>query len=115
MKQTSDISPSQMLAKTLADEIPEIRIVQVLSHAMTAEVVNRDGSRSPDHRTRLSAAETALAYRHGLPVRREETVTVAVDADSAFGMKERLAHSPALRAMFRKMLDEVENASAIEA
>ena len=75
---------------------------------MTAELVHRDGTRSPDHKTRLAAAETALAYRHGLPIRREETLLVHADADSQLGMKERLAHSPALRAMFRRMLDEVD-------
>lgn len=107
--------PTQILAKVLADEIPESRIVQVLSNAMTAELVNRDGTRSPDHRTRLSAAETALAYRHGLPVRREETLLVHADADSAVGMEERLRHSPALRSMVRKMLDKVESDGAIDA
>jgi hypothetical protein len=108
MKPTNELSSGQILAKALADEIPESRIVQVLSNAMTAELVNRDGTRSPDHRTRLSAAETALAYRHGLPVRREESITVNLDADSAVGMQERLRTSPALRSLMRKMLETVE-------
>jgi hypothetical protein len=114
----SETSPSQQLAKELAkelaDQIPENRIVQVLSNALTAELVNRDGTRSPDHRTRLSAAETALAYRHGLPVRREESITVNLDADSSVGMEERLRSSPALQSMMRKMLERVGADGAID-
>ena len=100
-------SPAQLLAKELADQIPESRLVQVLSNALTAELVNRDGTRSPDHRTRLSAAETALAYWHGLPIRREESITVNLDADNSLGIEERLRASPALRVMMQKMLERV--------
>jgi len=114
MTPSTELSPGQKLAKVLADEIPESRIVEALSNALTAELVNRDGTRSPDHKTRLAAAETALAYRHGLPVRREETLLVHADADSTVGLKERLAHSPALRGLMRKLLNEVETSVIVD-
>ncbi|MCB1130172.1 MAG: hypothetical protein KDN05_03525 [Verrucomicrobiae bacterium] len=96
--------PAHALARALEEEIPEARIARVLSDAMAADLVNRDGSRGPDHKTRLAAAETALAYRVGLPIRREESVVVNVDPAGSDDIKERLARSPALRRAFRDLL-----------
>jgi len=111
MKPTTQ-SPAHTLAAALAIDAPESRIASVLSAAMAAEIVNRDGTRTPDHRTRLAAAETALAYRFGLPVRREESVVVNLDADQSLGLEDRLRRSPALRAALRTALDKAVGTSA---
>jgi hypothetical protein len=107
------IPPAQALAIALANEIPEARIAQVLSDAMAADIVNRDGSRSADHRIRLSAIETALAYRFGLPVRREESVVVNLDVEQSDKLEERLAKSPALRRSLSALLAKVDGESPV--
>jgi hypothetical protein len=109
MKPTQEKKPSELLAEVLNHECPEEEIGRVLKQCLTATTINRAGVVEPDYKTRLSAAVFVTTQRHGLPVRREEVLTCNVDADSAIGMEERLRHSPALRAMFRKMLDEVED------
>lgn len=106
-------NPAHALARALEEEIPESRIARVLSDAMAADIVNRDGSRGPDHKTRLAAAETALAYRIGLPVRREESVVVNLNAEQGDDLKERLARSPALRRALAEMLAEVGDRSPV--
>lgn len=108
-------TPAQWLAEVLDAECPDAEVGRVLRECLTATTVSRSGVIEPDFKTRLAAATFVTTQRHGLPVRREEVLQVNVDADSAVGMKERLANSPALRAMFRKILNEVENAEAIEA
>lgn len=66
----------------------------------------------PDVRAMEAGIKLYLAYAVGLPTQRSEIVQVNVDADNALGLEERLRHSPALRAMFRKMLDNVEGESS---
>lgn len=92
----------------IADKFGDGKMADMLYELCSAECITKGGHKIADNRTRLAALSLALAYLIGRPVERQEIVSVNVDADSAVGMKERLAHSPALRAMFRKMLDEVE-------
>lgn len=108
MKRDSELSPSQLLAKVLDAEAPEEEIGRVLRRCLTATTVNRSGVVEPDFKTQLATAVFVTSQRHGLPVRREEVVQVSVDADSSLGLKQRLAHSPALRSLIRSMLDDVE-------
>lgn len=108
MNHTSD--PNTQLADVIAAEAPAVRIIRALSDALTADQVNRDGTRSPDHRARTAAALALLEYSVGRPVARSEVVNLDATADSAVGMEARLRHSPALRALFRKMLDKVDAA-----
>ncbi len=111
---SSEKSPAQKLAEVLDLECPEEQVGRVLRECLTATTTSRAGVVEPDFKTRLAAAQFVTTQRHGLPVRREEILQVNVDADSAVGMEERLRHSPALRAMFRKMLDRVDGDGAIE-
>ena len=111
----SEKTPAQLLAQVLDSECPEAEVGRVLRECLTASVTSRAGVAEPDFKIRLAAATFITAQRHGLPVRREEVLTVAVDADSAVGMEERLRNSPALRSMFRKMLERVEVAGVIDA
>ncbi len=111
---SSEKSPAQKLAELLADQCPDALIAQALQACLTATQTTRAGTVEADNRIRLEAARLVLAYRHGTPIQRSETIAVSVDADSATGMEQRLAHSPALRAIFRKMLEKVENAEAID-
>jgi hypothetical protein len=104
----SATTPTQALAAALALEIPESRIASVLSDAMAADIVNRDGSRSPDHRTRLAATETVLTRIFGVPVRREESLVVTVDTENSEKLEERLLRSPALRHSLAVTLAKVE-------
>jgi hypothetical protein len=111
---TSELTASQKLAEVLNHECPEEQIGRVLRECLTATVTDRSGVTSPDFKTRLAAAPFVTTQRHGLPVRREEIIQVNVDADNATGMKSRLAHSPALRALLRGMLDEVDRSLSID-
>ena len=106
-------TPSIVLAEALAEEIPENRIATVLSDALSADMVNRDGTRSPDHKVRLAAAQMALSYRYGLPTRREEVHVSLPVNDGNIGLAERMKHSPALRETFRQMLAETQPAIEI--
>ena len=99
----------QRLADALADEIPEARIACVLSDAMAADIVNRDGSRSPDHRVRLAALQLHLAYTEGKPIERQQVITQTIAADPVADIEERLARSPALRRSLAAALAKVEN------
>lgn len=108
-------TPAQKLAAVLDRECPESEIGRVLRECLTATTTSRSGVAEPDFKTRLAAATFVTTQRHGLPIRREEILQVNVDADSAVGMEERLRHSPALRSMFRKMLERVEDDQAIDA
>jgi hypothetical protein len=64
---------------------------------------------------RLQAADIALAYLIGRPVQRSEAVTVNLDADAEAGLAQRLKSSPALRQVFRRVLDEIDGGPTIEA
>lgn len=108
-------NPSSELAEILAKKIPFEMVSEALFRALTATTISRSGVVEQDTRSQLQAASLILENRVGRPVTRQEIISVDLNADAATGMKERLAHSPALRSMFRKMLDEVENAEAIEA
>lgn len=103
-----------MTADTLAaiaDKFGGETMAQMLYELCDAECVTNGGKRIPDNRTRLAALSLAMAYLIGRPVERQEIVSVNVDADNALGLEERLRHSPALRSMFRKMLDNVEGST----
>ena len=97
---------NQQLAEVLHAEIPEERIARVLSDAMAATMTTRSGTVEPDHKTRVQAATLTLAYKVGRPIERQEVVSVNVGASADSDIAARLQHSPALRRMFRKMLDE---------
>ena len=84
------------------------KLLDLFEELAKAECVTNGGKRIPDNRTRLAVAVYLGNHILGTPTQRIETVTVNVDADNALGLEERLRHSPALRAMFRKMLDNVE-------
>ena len=101
-------SPSQKLAEVLNNECPESRIAEVLSECFTATTVTKSGVAIPDWRTRLSAVQLALAYKVGKPIERQQVMHVNVDAESESAMDERLRHSPALRKLFREMLEKAE-------
>jgi hypothetical protein len=115
MTATVSKSPAQAIAAALEKRIAPEQVATVLSDALTATTVSRSGAVEPDTRSRLQAAGMILAYQVGRPVERTEAVNINVDADSAIGMKERLAHSPALRAMLRKMLAAVEDENNLPA
>lgn len=70
------------------------------------------GGELPDARAMEAGAKLWLAYRAGLPVQRQEVVTVSVDADSS-GMRERLSKSPALRKALREMLEESDDQTGV--
>jgi hypothetical protein len=103
------MSPSQTLAAALDREIPESRIAEVLSQCLAATVSTRSGAVEPDHKTRLAAAQLALAYKVGRPVERQEVVSVTLDADASSGLAERLRHSPALRQSLGAMLQAADD------
>ncbi len=96
------------IAEALDKEVPAEAIAKAIAAALTAETITKSGVRVIDHRSRLEGARLALAYKLGLPVQRSESVTIALDADSALGIEERLAKSPALREQLRRSLAEAD-------
>lgn len=108
-------SSSQAIAAALEKVITPEQLAITLSEALSATTVSRSGVVEKDTRSRLQAASLILSYQVGRPVERSETVTVNVDADSTVDLSERLRHSPALRALFRKILDSAEGPTAIDA
>ncbi len=96
MKPATPLTAGQQLAKELAENVTDERLAVAISEALTATQINRDGTITPDHKTRLQAATLGLAYRHGRPVERQEVVSVNLDAEASIGLEERLANSPAL-------------------
>jgi hypothetical protein len=103
MKPTK-LQPGEALAAAIACEITPQRLSLVLSEALVADQVNRDGSRSPDFRIRLAAVELVLARTVGLPARSEAVTTANPDADESEKLAERLARSPALRRSLARLL-----------
>jgi hypothetical protein len=99
----------------IADKFGGEKMAQMLYELCEANCTTNGGKVIADNRTRLAALTLAMAYLIGRPVERQEILTVNMDADSAVGMEERLRHSPALRAMFRKMLDRVDNPDSLAA
>lgn len=104
------ITPGQRLASALAANVTEERLATAIGDALTATQANRDGTVTPDHKTRLQAASLGLAYSHGRPIERVESINVNLDPDSQLGIEERLADSPALRQALRKTLDKCDSA-----
>lgn len=115
-KPTSIADPgciNRELAEALAKYVPSDVIGRRIQELIDAVRYDKLGQESPDIRAREAGLKLALAYKVGLPVQRSETLLVSADADSAVGMEERLRHSPALRALFRKMLDRVEEPAEV--
>lgn len=104
MKAEPTVTPGHELQRVLGEEVPDSRIAKAISEALAADQIGRDGTRSPDHKTRLQAASLALSYRHGLPLRREESLTVNIASDGDDQLADRLARSPALRRSLAKLL-----------
>jgi hypothetical protein len=107
----SDIG-REVIAAVARHVRPE-KIGQVLERLMDAKRYLRDGTELDDTRAQEAGAKLYLAYMIGTPIQRVETVNVNLDADSAVGLEERLRHSPAMRAMMRKMLDKADSASDV--
>ena len=99
---------SQQLAEALHTQIPEERLAEVLSSAMSATMTTRAGAVEPDHKTRVQAATLVLAYKVGRPVERQEVVSVNVCGDPDADFAARLKRSPALRRALRMLLAESE-------
>jgi hypothetical protein len=104
-------NPIQKLSEDLALAVTGEQVAAVLRSALSADTVQRDGSRGPDHKVRIEAARLLLAYTLGTPIQRSENVTVNLDADSMTGLRERLKASPAMRETLAGLLAEVDRAS----
>jgi len=84
------------------------KLLALFEELAKAECITNGGRRIPDNRTRLAIATYLGNHILGTPVQRTESVSVNLDADSAVGMRERLQNSPALRQVFRRVLDEID-------
>lgn len=108
MNRPQPVTSAREIAAALEKEISPDQVAKVLRDALSATTLSRSGAVEVDTRSRLQAAALVLSYQVGTPVQRSESVNVNLDADSAVGLKQRLAHSPALRKVLQGMLDEVE-------
>lgn len=111
MKPKKD-DPNHTVMAAIDKLAPPERVIRSLAGALEADVINRDGSRGADHKTRVAAAQLLLAYRVGRPVERQQVLTASVDNQQGEGLRDKLGLSPALRDALRRMLSEVENAPA---
>ena len=93
----------------IAEQFPPTKIAKLLGELAEAECITNGGRRIPDNRTRQAALTLMLAYLIGRPVERSESVSVNLTAEDAVGLRERLAHSPALRDALRGALIEAES------
>ena len=106
-----DLSDPRQINKevviALAREVAPDLVAQKIRQLLDMTRMTKAGE-VPDVRAMESGIKLYLAYAVGLPTQRSEVISVNVDADSAVGMEERLRNSPALRDLFRKMLDRVD-------
>ena len=65
---------------------------------------------TPNHKARLAAAATLLAYTGRKPIERRENVTVNID--SLEDLQRRYQNSPALRALMERILQSPEKTAA---
>ena len=100
---------NKQVAKVLLEKVGPDMVAETIHEMMVATRPTRDGE-VPDGRQREAGVKLWLAYMVGLPVQRTESVTVELTADAEVGMRERLRHSPSLRASLRAILDEIEGA-----
>ena len=110
-KTLADVSPSQIsqaFIVAVSECVTPERVAESVKELLGATRATKSGAVFPDYRAIEAGIKLYLAYTIGLPVQRQEVVTVNVDADSEAGMMDRLAKSPALRASFRKILDAAE-------
>jgi hypothetical protein len=86
------------------EHAPPEDIIKALAAALDADTYTRDGRPVADHRTRLAAAQTLLLHRRGRPAEAPEPKSPAKSIDEEFAdLKERAAHSPALRSLLREL------------
>jgi hypothetical protein len=111
----AQLKPVEALSAAIACEITPERLSRVLSDALAADQVNRDGTRSPDFRTRLSALEIVLNRTIGTASKADEVTTVNPDANEGDKLAERLARSPALRRSLARLLAAHAKDEAIDA
>lgn len=109
MKPSTALSPGQTLIEAIALDAPPDRIAKTLADALAADQVSRAGVVSPDHKTRIAAAQILLNYSVGRPVESIESINVNLDADSSIGLAERLANSPALLKSLKEVISKVED------
>lgn len=110
-KTLADVAPSsisQAFIVAVSECVKPERVAAAVGQLLTAKRVTKSGAEFPDYRAMEAGIKLYLAYTIGLPVQRQEVVTVNVDADSETGMMDRLAKSPALRAALRKALDAAD-------
>lgn len=99
---------SREVLYAIHEHVDPEKVGKVIAKMLDAKRTHKNGNVLDDTRTMEAGIKLYLAYMIGTPIQRSETVNVNLDADSAVGMEERLRHSPALRAMFRKMLERVD-------
>lgn len=110
-KTLADVAPSsisQAFIVAVSECVAPERVAEAVGQLLTAKRLTKAGAEYPDYRAMEAGIKLYLAYTIGLPVQRQEVVTVNVDADTEAGMMDRLAKSPALRAALRKALDAAD-------
>ena len=108
MKSTPTIN--EKLSEAIDQEAPAERIITALANALEADVAAKDGTRAPDHRTRVAAAQLLLNYRIGRPNERPPVKEPETGQQSE-SLEEKLKRSPALREMYQRMIDEAVEAA----
>ena len=110
-KSLADVSPTQISQAFIAavnECVTPERVAESIGQLLTAKRVTKTGAEFPDYRAMEAGIKLYLAYTIGLPVQRQEVVTVNLDADAASDIEARLKSSPAARAALRKALDSAE-------
>jgi hypothetical protein len=104
-------NPNYAVAAVIDKEAPADRIIKALADALTADTVHRDGSRGPDHRTRVQAATKLLEYRIGRPIERTEIKQEITHKGEEEVM--RVLDSPAARAALRRLIEKKEKPARV--
>jgi hypothetical protein len=109
LSEMSSAEVSREVLDAIHRHVDPDKVGRVINRMLDAKRTLKNGTILEDTRAQDAAAKLYISYTVGTPVQRSESVSVTLDADSSLGLRERLAHSPALRKVLRSMLEEVEN------
>jgi hypothetical protein len=90
------------------------KLADLFEELTQATHITNGGREIPDNRIRLAAAIYIANHLIGMPIQRQEILSVSVDADAEAGLAQRLKSSPALRQVFRRVLDEIDGGEGKE-
>lgn len=104
IKQAAHIT--SRLLEQLAEKFPPETVVSYIQKLLTATHVTAGGKVIDDNRAIEAGVKLLLSYQVGLPIQRQEIVTMTVDGDKA--IEEKLSRSPAMRKALKARIEQMD-------